>query len=365
VSTKKKTTQNSTTVTTPTNPEWVTSGIQGQMGRINDLASADPFSFVAGPSALQRQAFDTVGGLGAYVPGLFSQAAAAGQGAASYQPSTVSAQSVAPTQAFSGFGAADPTSALARSLSGSVDNPYLAAMNQANINQAMQGYNDALGAATQTLTRQALPALRSGAMLAGQYGGSRQGIAEGLALSDVGVQAAQNARNLAQSALDSGSNLYGGAYESAQNRAAQTATSLAGMALENARANADRSLQADTTNAANGLGAAQLNLQGGQALGALGQQGLDALGQFGATQQQLDALYRRAPLDLLQATTGMYGQLPLNLFNGSNQTMNGVTTEKTSGLGNAIGAFGNLAQSLGFNPFSAWGLNPMGSFIKK
>lgn len=36
----------------------------------------------------------------------------------------------------------------------------------------VQAYQDALDSATSTLTRQALPAIRSGAALAGQYGGS-------------------------------------------------------------------------------------------------------------------------------------------------------------------------------------------------
>lgn len=222
-----------------------------------------------------------------------------------------------PVKAFASLGAADPTAALTRSLSGQVDNPYLSAMNQANINQSMQGYNDALDAGARALTRQALPAVRSGAMLAGQYGGSRQGIAEGLALSDYGTQAAQNARNLAQSAMDSGNQLYGAAYEGAQNRMAQTATSLAGLGMDAARGNADRELQVQSTNAANGLAGAQLNLSGGQAMGALGQYGLGVLGDLGGTQQALQAAYQRAPLDVLQQLNAMYGQLPLDLFNGS------------------------------------------------
>jgi len=346
VSTKKKTTEHSTTVNTPTNPQWVTNGLQDQMARLGGLAAADPYSFVAGPSPLQTLGFGVAGGLGAYAPGWFDQAASTAQGVAAYQPQGLSAQAVDPAQAFASFGAADPTAALARSLSGSVDNPYLAAVNQANINQAMQGYNDALGAATRTLTREALPAVRSGAMLAGQYGGSRQGIAEGLALSDVGLQAAQNARNLAQSALDSGNQLYGGAYENAQNRMAAAAQALAALGVQTASANADRTLQADSTSAANGLEGARLNLAGGQALGGLGQAGLGAVGDFGTAQQQLDALYRRAPLDLLHAASGMYGQLPLNLFSGQTQTRDGVVTEKTGGIGPAGSLASDLARSL-------------------
>lgn len=334
----------SKTTTTPTNPQWVEGPLRTHMGRIDSIGGADPFSFVAGPSALQTQAFETIGGLGSFVPDAFSRASSAMQGAADYRPTSVTAPGVSPMQAFSSLGAADPTSALARSLSGSVDNPYLAAMNQANINQSMQGYNDALGAAASALTRQALPAVRSGAMLAGQYGGSRQGIAEGLALEGFGNQAAQNARNLAQSAMDSGNQLYGGAYEGAQNRMAQTASALAGMGVDNARANADRDLQAQTTNAANGLAGAQLNLAAGQGIGAMGQYGLDALGQLGGTQQALQAAYQRAPLDLLNFATNAYSGLPLEMFRGS------ATTQKGSGLNVSLDDIGRIGAFVTSDP---------------
>jgi hypothetical protein len=45
------------------------------------------------------------------------------------------------TQGRSDQGTLDPTNALSNLLNGSVDNPYLKAMNQTNIDQATQGYN--------------------------------------------------------------------------------------------------------------------------------------------------------------------------------------------------------------------------------
>lgn len=57
-------------------------------------------------------------------------------------------------------------------------NPYMA--------QAMSAAIDPI---YQNLERRALPAVRSGAVAAGQLGGSRQGIAEGLAISDANRQA--------------------------------------------------------------------------------------------------------------------------------------------------------------------------------
>lgn len=375
MSSKKKTTENSTSTTTPINPEWVTNSIRGQMGRIDGLAASDPYSYVAPASALQNQAFGIASGLGGDASGWLGGSANAAQGLMSYTPQQVSssaiagasqigAQSVDPTQAFSSLGGADPSAALSQLLSGQPDNPYLGAMNQANINQSLQGYNDALSSAANTLTRSVLPGIRSGGVLAGQYGGSRQGIAEGVALGDLGTQLAQNARNLSQSAMDSGNQLFGNAYESAQNRMSTTANGLAGLALQNSQENAGRDLQAQQSNASNaltaqqfnaqqalqaatsnqsaGLQGANLNLNAAQYLGGLGQYGLGALGEFGGTQQALDQAYRQAPLTLAQSTGGMYGQMPLDLFKGSTTTGNSTSVEKTSGLGNAINVYANL-----------------------
>jgi hypothetical protein len=332
MSSKKTTTSNSTTTNTPINPEWLTQAIQGQTGIVGDLAARDPYSFIAPASGLQNQAFQIAGGLGGQVSDWLNQSADTAHGLASYAPQSVSgnAQSVSPVAAFGSLGAADPTQALASALSGEPTNPYLAAMNQANINQSLQGYDDALSSAANTLTRSVLPSIRSGGMLAGQYGGSRQGIAEGVALGDLGTQLGQNARNLAQSAMDSGAQLYGGAYENAQQRAAQTATQLAGLGLQNAQGDADRSLQAATADQQAGLQGANLNLNAAQYLGGLGQYGLGALGELGGTQQALDQAYRQAPLNLAQITTGMYGQLPYNLFHGETTNSNGKTVEKSS-----------------------------------
>ena len=56
-----QTTQNFTS--TPTNPDWSTQGVQGLAGTVNNLNALDPYSFVAGPSALQTQAATTASNL--------------------------------------------------------------------------------------------------------------------------------------------------------------------------------------------------------------------------------------------------------------------------------------------------------------
>ena len=56
--------------------------------------------------------------------------------------------------------------------------------------------------------------------------------------------------------------------------------------------------------------------------------------------------------DNINALRGLYGQLPLNLFNGQTTTGNRSGTETTSGLGNALDVGGRFASALGLQPFS-------------
>jgi hypothetical protein len=62
---KTKTTTNQQThmTSTPNNPEWSTNLISGIAGQVGDLSRADPYSFVAGPDALQTQAGAGAAGL--------------------------------------------------------------------------------------------------------------------------------------------------------------------------------------------------------------------------------------------------------------------------------------------------------------
>lgn len=170
-------------------------------------------------------------------------------------------------------GVLDPTSSLSQILKGDpTTNPYLAQMNQASINQAMQGYNDAL----QKTTQNVLPQIKQDAFASGQYGGSRQGIAEGI----IGQQLGINARDLGQRAMDTGAQLYGGAFENAQQRMAAAAGDLNAQAAQNEQFNADNQ-QA-------------VNLANMQALNNMRQfnaTSLNDMGQFNATNALQNAQY--------------------------------------------------------------------------
>lgn len=157
------------------------------------------------------------------------------------------------------LGTSDPSVAINKILSGQIDNPYLAGMLQSYINQSMQGYNDTLLNTLQSV----LPGLRTNAVIGGTYGGSREGMAEGL----IDQQLLQNIRDLSQSAMGYGTNLYGTAYTNAQDRMAALASQLAQQAQTLGLSNEERALAAQEFNSQMAMNAAQFNAQLAQALG--------------------------------------------------------------------------------------------------
>lgn len=149
----------------------------------------------------------------------------------------IQAQSVDPTQALASLGSINPTQALQNQLSGSANNPYL--------DQQIAGIGTDI---SNNLNRNILPGVRGQAVASGQYGGSRQGIAEGLAMSDSNQQLTNAAANIRS-----------GAYESAQNRQGVAGLNLANLGIGNATNNANRDLSAQTSNASNTLQAQMAN----------------------------------------------------------------------------------------------------------
>lgn len=99
----------------------------------------------------------------------------------------------------------DPSNAYMQLMSGQPNNPAMRAMADSVATQ----YNN-------NLAQNILPQIRSGAQAAGQYGGSRQGIAEGLAIG-------QSNQGLAGALA----NMYGNAYSQAQNNMYGATTNLA------------------------------------------------------------------------------------------------------------------------------------------
>jgi len=241
-------------------------------------------------------------------------------------------------------GVLDPTNALSEILRGDpTTNPYLAQMNQASINQSMQGYNDALQKAGQTV----LPQIKQDAFASGQYGGSRQGIAEGI----IGQQLGINARDLGQRAMDTGASLYGSAFENAQQRMAGAAGDLNTQAAQNEQYNASTlndvaKFNADLAfkNRAQSMEQAQNNLNNalqaynvGKATYADVTAAQDAL--YG-TQTDVEKTQLQRTLDMLNTQAGIYGTA--SGLGGQSTSMG--TSSAPSGGGNST--VGNILGGL-------------------
>lgn len=118
-----------------------------------------------------------------------------------------------------------------RILKGEVDNPEMRRM--------MQGVADT---STENFLRNVAPQMRGSSIMSGGYGGSRQGIMEGIAAGD-----------LNNSIQRSNSQLLGNLYESAQNRMAGLTGQLAGQESGERIAGAQLGTQANLANADNRL----------------------------------------------------------------------------------------------------------------
>lgn len=148
-----------------------------------------------------------------------------------------------------GQGVLDPTQALQQMLSGQVDTTGLDALQQAATNRAMIGYGDAVQDYTDQFNQQIAPTIRSNALRSGNFGSSRQGIAEGNALGQMNKQMARNARDLGLASMDVGTQLYGDAYEQAQNQQYGMANALNNQGLQAAIAGQGLDLQTNAQNA--------------------------------------------------------------------------------------------------------------------
>jgi hypothetical protein len=229
----------------------------------------------------------------------------------------VQAQSVDPVNAFASLGNANPMGAISQMLTGNVDTSSLGPV----ISNAARRIGE-------NFAEQALPALRQGAIMSGQYGGTRQGISEGLA-----------SRGLAYSIGDMASNLYNNAYQQAQQQRYGTANNMAELGVSNARSDADRDLMAQSKNADIQLqnNAQQMALQ--NQLLSNRMQGMNALQGVNALQ---DSAYNRL-LNLAQMPNE-YNWNNLNNYSSIVQNgarMGGTTSTQqpyfTNPLGNAIG----------------------------
>lgn len=278
-------------------------------------------------------------------------------------------------------------------------NPYLTGALQSGIDATNAGFQRNLSSMTDTLQKSILPGIRSNSVLSGQYGGSRQGIAEGNALSDftkqatdanlqLGLQNSANTTGAQAQAFGQGQDrslsalqgLSGQQYGVAsQNAALQQANNIANAQLQNqtgiqvssneqqaALANQNAQQQALTQNAANQQQTNLANLQAQQGTNSLnsanqatGLQGLSGLlGQiYGFGQNQDNYALNRASqtnsllAPYLSANSSSSTQTPVYSNTGGN-----ILGGAAAGLGlynqfaNLGGGSGN--SNTGYNTFN-------------
>lgn len=159
-------------------------------------------------------------------------------------------------------------------------NPYLTGAIQKGINQSTNAFGNMITDAKQA-TQDVLGGIRGGAVAAGQYGGSRQGIAEGKAIDSMNTQLGRAASQFGQNNTDAAVAAQAGAYDTDSSRALAATQGLGaqqyGVASQNGaqqqganQANLNAGLTTNALNSANtatGIGASQglLNTAYGQA----------------------------------------------------------------------------------------------------
>lgn len=138
-------------------------------------------------------------------------------------------------------------------------NPYLTGAIQKGINQSNTAFENMVTDATQA-TKDTLGGIRGNSVLAGQYGGSRQGIAEGKAIESMNTQLGRAASQVGQNNTDAAVAAQASAYDSDMNRKLSATTSLSGQQYGNAAQNAAMTQQNNQFNAGLLQNAGQTNL---------------------------------------------------------------------------------------------------------
>jgi hypothetical protein len=288
-------------------PAWMEEPIKQNIQMAQDIAArpyqAYPGQTVAGFAPETAQAFDYAkSGIGYALPA-YAQAQQAAAGLTGYQPQQVAAQNF---------------------LQGDIS-AYMNPFTQSVVDASLANLK---GATQMALNQNAADAIRARA-----FGGSRQGITEGVTQA----QAAKSAGELS-------ANLYSQAFD----KAAQLM-----------QADQARNLQAQQLNQAAGLQGAGLGLQAAQQLGALGAAGQQSIAQDVSTlqniglqlqaqqQAQLDAAYQQYleelnyPIQALNLRIGATSSAPVPM--SQTQTGGGSGSSFLSGLG----ALGTLASGIG------------------
>lgn len=127
-------------------------------------------------------------------------------------------------------------------------NTRLTAATQGAIDQSTNQFRQMQGDATDNLMRNIMPSIRSNSVLSGQYGGSRQGIAEGNAISDFTKQQGQAMTQFGQNNTNAAVGAQANAYETDSNRALSATQGLGAQQYGVAAQNASQAQQTELAN---------------------------------------------------------------------------------------------------------------------
>lgn len=182
-------------------------------------------------------------------------------------------------------------------------NPYLTGAIQKGINQSTNAFGNMVSDA-KNATSDVLGNIRGGAVIAGGYGGSRQGIAEGKAIESMNTQLGRAASQFGQNNTDAAVAAQAGAYDADRNRQLAATQGLGAQQYGVASQNASMAQQANMANQAQGNNMSQFNAgqlqNASQANAQLGQQN----NQFNAgLHQQANAANLQAQLGTNQLNT--------------------------------------------------------------
>lgn len=137
-------------------------------------------------------------------------------------------------------------------------NPYLTGAIQKGINQSSNAFGNML-ADQKSATQDLLGNIRGGAIAAGQYGGSRQALAEGKAIDSFNTQTARAASQFGQNNTDAAIAAQAGAYDADRNRQLAATQGLGAQQYNVAQQDANTKNQAEFMNVGNSFDASKTN----------------------------------------------------------------------------------------------------------
>lgn len=146
------------------------------------------------------------------------------------------------------------------------NNPYLTGAIQKGLNQAQNTYGNLVEDQTSAV-QDALASIRGGAISSGQYGGSRQGLAESRAIADMSKNLSRAGSQIGQNAQDAAVAAQSGAYDADRNRMLSALGNLSGQqygvaSQDTAAENAARGMNANFQQQANQFNTNWLNQAG-------------------------------------------------------------------------------------------------------